>query len=155
MFRRGTDEPSLTFYLYPIPTAGLSEVLLETNGQIYRYRNEPQEWRKFRWPGNTEQSGARVIAIANRRNARGEISADGVWGLFHVFRKAKMTRERGAQYLTTWELDSVNGQPLEVRFRIKADRHNNLLRPGLLTGLDMPKLFDRGHEANLNLASWE
>ena len=155
LFRRGTDEPGLTFYLYPIPTAGLSEVLLETNGQIYRYRNEPQEWRKFRWPGNTERSGARVIAVSNRRNARGEISADGVWGLFHVFRKAKMTRERGAEYLTTWELDSVNGKPLEVRFRIKADRHNNLLRPGLLTGLDMPKLFDRGHDVNLNLASWE
>ena len=155
LFRRGKDEPGLTFYLYPIPTAGLSEVLLETNGQIYRYRNEPQEWRKFRWPGNTERSGARVIAVSNRRNARGEISADGVWGLFHVFRKAKMTRERGAEYLTTWELDSVNGQPLEVRFRIKADRHNNLLRPGLLTGLDMPKLFDRGHDVNLNLASWE
>ena len=155
LFRRGSDEPSLTFYLYPIPTSGLSEVLLETNGQIYRYRNEPQEWRKFRWPGNTERSGARVIAVSNRRNARGEIAADGVWGLFHVFRKARMVRERGAQYMTTWELESVNGQPLEVRFRIKADRHNNLLKPGLLTGLDMPDLFDRDHAGPLNIAKWE
>ncbi|HEB58433.1 MAG TPA: type VI secretion system membrane subunit TssM [Gammaproteobacteria bacterium] len=139
LFKRGGDTPSVTFYLYPMPTAGLSEVLIETNGQMYRYRNEPQEWRRFTWPGSAERSGARIIGVSDRNNARAEITAQGLWGLFHLFKKAKVVKERGAQYLSMWKMESVNGKPILVQFKVKADRYNNVFRPGLMTGLRMPE----------------
>ncbi len=139
LFKRGGDTPNVTFYLYPMPTAGLSEMLIESNGQSYRYRNEPQEWRRFTWPGSAERSGARIIGVSDRNNARAEISAHGLWGLFHLFKKAKVVKERGTQYLSVWEMESVNGKPIHVQFKVKADRYDNVFRPGLMTGLRMPE----------------
>ncbi len=139
LFRRGSDQPSVTFYLYPMPTPGLSEILLETNGQMYRYRNEPQEWRRFTWPGEANRSGARVIGVSEKQNLRAEMTEHGLWGLFHLFRKARVVRERGAQYLSEWTMKAANGRPVKVRFKVKADRYNNVFQPGLMRGLVMPE----------------
>ena len=152
LFRRNSDDPNVVFYLYPVPTSGLSEVLLESNGQMYRYRNEPQEWRKFDWPGNKERTGARIIGVSDRNNVRGEIKSDGIWGLFHVFRKAKMVKERGTQYLSTWKIESVNGKPINVSFRLKADRHNNLFKPGLLNGFRLPEKINHKENSGTKIA---
>ena len=155
LFKRGGDTPSVTFYLYPMPTAGLSEVLIETNGQSYRYRNEPQEWRRFTWPGSAERSGARIIGVSDRNNARAEIAAQGLWGLFHLFKRAKVVKERGAQYLSMWKMESVNGKPILVQFKVKADRYNNVFRPGLMTGLRMPETMTAMVRRNPSLAHRE
>ncbi len=139
LFRRGDDEPNLTFSLYPIPISGLDEIVLETNGQSFRYRMGPQEWKKFKWPGDSEQSGARIIGISDKRNVRAEIEEVGVWGVFHLFKKAKLTRERGTQFNTVWTIDSYNSKPVKIQFKLKADKYNNLFRPGVLSSFKMPK----------------
>jgi len=139
LFQRGTDEPNLTFSLYPIPISGLDEIILETNGQTFRYRMGPQEWRKFKWPGDSEQSGARLIGVSDKRNVRAEIEEVGVWGIFHLFKKAKLTRERGTQYNSVWSIDSFNSKPVKIHFKLKADKHNNLFRPGVLSSFILPK----------------
>lgn len=138
LFRRGSDEPGVEFYLYPVPAKGVSETLLTTNGQEYRYRNEPQEWRKFRWPGDAENLGAKVSGVAGRVS-RGELSRDGIWGLFHLMRRARVVQESGTQYLSIWELEGNNGLPVTVQFRIKADRENNLFDRKILAGFDLPE----------------
>jgi len=139
LFRRGDDEPNLTFSLYPIPISGLDEIILEANGQSFRYRMGPQEWKKFKWPGDSEQSGARLIGVSDKRNVRAEIEEVGVWGVFHLFKKAKMTRERGTQYNTVWSIDSYNSKPVKIHFKLKADKYNNLFRPGVLSSFVLPK----------------
>ncbi|MFV1983386.1 MAG: ImcF-related family protein, partial [Thiohalomonadales bacterium] len=139
LFRRGNDEPNLTFSLYPIPISGLDEIIMETNGQSFRYRMGPQEWKNFKWPGDSEQSGARIVGISDKRNVRAEIEEVGVWGVFHLFRKAKMTRERGTQYNTVWTIDSFNSKPVKIHFKLKADKFNNLFRPGVLSSFALPK----------------
>ncbi|MDR1063546.1 MAG: type VI secretion system membrane subunit TssM [Azoarcus sp.] len=50
------------FELQPVPTPGLSEITVEIDGQTLRYRNGPQPWHTFRWPGDAK--GARITAVA-------------------------------------------------------------------------------------------
>ena len=52
LFRAGSANPKLTFYVQPLPLPGIDEIIFESNGQEYRYRNEPEEWRRFTWPGD-------------------------------------------------------------------------------------------------------
>ena len=139
LFKRGGASPQMTFYLYPMPTPGISEITLETNGQMYRYRNEPQEWRKFEWPGQNESAGASVLAVSEKQNLRAEENHNGTWGIFHLLRKAQVTKERGSQYLSQWKMETYNGKPLTVGFRIRADRSENLLQPGLFSNFYIPR----------------
>jgi type VI secretion system protein ImpL len=138
LFRRGQDEPEIRFSVYPMPTRGLSEMFLEANGQNYRYRNEPQEWRPFRWPNGEEKVGARVHGIAGKGAARGQLEFDGVWGIFHLLEEAKTTRENGTEFLSSWELRSTDGTPITVQFKIKADRENNVFDQNLFAGFNVP-----------------
>ena len=55
------------------------------------------------------------------------------------FRKARLVKERGTQYLSEWNMESINGKPVSVSFRVKADRSNNLLQPGLFNKYYIPK----------------
>lgn len=45
------------FELQPIPTPGISEVLVEIGGQVMRYRNGPQVWTAFSWPSTAGPNG--------------------------------------------------------------------------------------------------
>lgn len=154
LFKRGGMTPEMTFYLYPMPTPGISEITLETNGQMYRYRNEPQEWRKFQWPGQSDGTGARVVAISEKDNMRAEQQEHGMWGIFHLLRKAHVTQEQGTQYLSEWNMESINGKPIRVSFRVKADRSNNLLEPGLFNKYYIPKkIFGSSDLRQTGLAS--
>ncbi|BCR03015.1 type VI secretion protein IcmF [Desulfuromonas versatilis] len=139
LFRRGNDEPDIRFSVYPLPTRGLSEMYFEANGQMYRYRNEPQEWRVFRWPGSAEKLGARVYGINGRGGAKAALDFEGVWGLFHILDKARVSAEEGAQYLSVWELQDAGQEPIQVQFRIKADRENNVFSQGLFSDFRVPE----------------
>lgn len=154
LFKRGGSSPEMTFYLYPMPTPGISEITLETNGQMYRYRNEPQEWRKFQWPGQNDGSGARVTAISEKDNLRAEHQEHGTWGIFHLFRKANLVQDRGTQYTSEWNMESINGKPIRVSFKVKADRSNNLLQPGLFNQFYIPKkIFGQADTRQTGMAS--
>lgn len=138
LFRRGQDDPEIRFSVYPMPTRGLSEMLLETNGQNYRYRNEPQEWRPFRWPGDEEKIGARIHGITGKGNARAELEFDGIWGFFHLLEQARTTRENSTEFLSAWELKGSDGTPITVQFKIKADRETNVFDQNLFAGFQVP-----------------
>ncbi|RFA29849.1 hypothetical protein CAI21_08420 [Alkalilimnicola ehrlichii] len=137
LFRRGGMDPDMTFHVYPVPVRGLSEMVLETNGHVYRYRNEPQEWRRFSWPGDADRIGARVSGVSQRGQVRAEQRATGHWGLFHLLRDAKISHEGGTVYLAEWELEGSNGSPVTVRFRVRADRQHNVFRRQLI-GFGLP-----------------
>ena len=153
LFKRGGMTPEMTFYLYPMPTTGISEIALETNGQLYRYRNGPQEWRRFKWPGNSDSTGASVTAISELNNMRAEQSEHGMWGIFHLFKKARLVKERGTQYLSEWNMEAINGKPVRISFKVKADRSNNLLQPGLFDKYSIPKRIIGGGRKRSSVAS--
>ena len=84
---------------------------------------------------------------------RAELNSQGLWGLFHLFNKAKLVKEQGAQYMSVWTMQAANGSPVRVRFKVKADRFNNVFTPGLMQGLAMPeRLASVKPKRNTNLA---
>ncbi len=139
LFRRGQDEPEIRFSVYPMPSKGLSEMNFEANGQSYRYRNEPQEWRPFRWPGGEDRVGARVHGITGKGNGRAELEFDGIWGFFHLLEQARTTRENSTEFLNVWELKGADGAPIVVQFKIKADRETSIFDPNLFSGFQVPE----------------
>ncbi|MCH8542076.1 MAG: type VI secretion system membrane subunit TssM [Alcanivorax sp.] len=138
LFGRGGRRPELSFYLYPVPARGVTEIMLESNGQAYRYRNGPQEWRRFTWPGEQDLIGARVAGIAGRGQIRDEIRADGHWALFRLLNQATISRDSGSDLLLQWELSGGMSDPLLVRYRLRADRQSNLFRNRILNTFRVP-----------------
>lgn len=139
LFRHGGSEPKVVFYVYPEPGEGESEIRLTSNGQTYRYRNGPQEWQRFTWPGRKGRIGATVSGINALGTASAELDADGRWGLFHLLRKAKLVNRGGTVYSGEWDLKaSGQARPIAVRFRIRADREVSIFQKGLLAGFRLP-----------------
>ena len=52
------------FELQPVPTPGLTDILLEIDGQKLLYRMGPQSWTTFTWPGPSSGQGARLQATS-------------------------------------------------------------------------------------------
>ncbi|OOG23475.1 hypothetical protein B1C78_11110 [Thioalkalivibrio denitrificans] len=138
LFAGGGREPVVTFHLYPIPTPGMSEVVFESNGQTYRYRNEPQEWRRFVWPGETGAFGARIRGLDHTGRYSAERQVDGVWGLFRLLSEANLQNLSGDVYATEWRLQDNAGNRHEIRFRLRADRQQNFIQERLFAGFRLP-----------------
>lgn len=153
LFRRGSMNPEMTFYLWPIPAQSISEINFEANGQQLRYRNEPQDWYRFQWPGNSDSTGASLVAISDKKNTRAEQSEHGMWGIFHLFRKARVVKERGNQYLSEWNMESINGEKVVIQYKVKTDRSNSLLQPGLFNRFYIPKRIVGREEHSASVAS--
>lgn len=138
-FRNNGSDVELTFFMSPVPTPGVEEVIFDTNGQIYRYRNEPEEWRRFVWPGDSAEMGARLYVSKNDQSEWAEVHRPGVWGLFHLLNQATLIREGGAQYLTQWRVKDGDGNAMNVRFKLRADKQNNIFEPGLMQTFALPE----------------
>jgi type VI secretion system protein ImpL len=138
LFRKDMEEPLVAFDVNPVPSSGLKETQLVSSGQSYRYRNEPEEWRRFVWPGNSSNLGAKVSGYtANGEKA--ELVHAGHWGLFHLLNKATIARQQGSVYLSSWDLTTKSGQRVRVKFQLRADRHNNLFGKGVLQSFRVPE----------------
>ncbi len=149
LFRDGGRRPEISFNLYPLPAAGLSEIQVESNGQSYRYRNGPQEWRRFQWPGDLQRIGARVAGTISRGNARAELEANGPWGLFHLLRDAEITSESSTVFKMEWQLTVGSRDPVPVRFKVRADRQENVFGGALMSGFAPPTALFAGSPNHL------
>lgn len=139
LFRDGGGEPTVVFHLYPLPTSGLSEILLESNGESYRYRNGPQQWRRFQWPGDQQRIGARVAGTISRGAARAELEAAGPWGVFHLFRDAELDARSRTVFRAQWQLRVGSRDPVPVRFMVRSDQDHQLFGGDLLRGFAPPR----------------
>jgi type VI secretion system protein ImpL len=126
LFSRNKSRPAIVFYLNPVPTPGLQQVILTINGQEYEYRNYPGEWKKFEWPSRNPVAGARVVAVSTQNNYQSVLSKKGEWGLFHLLRAGKLTRIGNRTYKTYWNMKLADGSVARVVFKLKAFRKNNI-----------------------------
>ncbi|MDR2015242.1 MAG: type VI secretion system membrane subunit TssM [Azoarcus sp.] len=130
---------SSRFELRPVPTPGLAEITVEIDGQTLRYRNGPQPWQAFNWPGNDAQ-GARIQVIANNGTVSTVSNQPGRMGLMKMFGESARRLE-----------SDMNSGQMEWRFRgsegaqqsVKLDfRMAGGLNPLFLTALgrvDLPR----------------
>ncbi len=149
LYTNRDDTPNMTFYLQPDPRTNLREMQIESNGQLYRYRNGPQVWQRFDWPGDMNQIGARVMGVADHGRAVGELRADGPWGLFHLLTLADIKKESGTHYITSWDLPASDGGTVRVAFKLRADRQDNIFRFKMLSKFELPNLLFRRNSSRL------
>jgi len=135
----GGGGDSSRFELRPVPTPGLSEITLEIDGQTLRYRNGPQPWQTFNWPGNDTQ-GARIQVIANNGTVSTVSNQPGRMGLMRMFGESARTLDSNmSSGQMEWRFRNSEGTQQSVKFDF---RMTGGLNPMLLTALgrvELPK----------------
>jgi type VI secretion system protein ImpL len=135
--QEGTSEAS-RFELRPVPIPGISDIIIEIDGQLLRYRMGPQFWQPFNWPGN-DSEGARIQVVAFNGTTTTVTNRPGRMGLMRMFGDSARSLDA-----------SMNAGQIEWRFRgqdgtqsVKLDfRMVSGLNPMLLSSLgqgDLPR----------------
>ncbi len=134
------DGDSAKFELQAIPTAGLSEIRLDIDGQELRYRNGPQPWQAFTWPGNGGQPGAR-LQVVNYSGASSVVnSKDGRMGFMRLLSAATVDKDDGNSAQLSWRLPkSVTGSDGVVRVNFRSVDGMNPLQLTSLYHLTLPE----------------
>jgi type VI secretion system protein ImpL len=136
LFPRGNADLKLSFDLYPYPSAGVSETLLSVDGKDLRYRNEPQEWHAFAWPGPSGTPGA--VLQAQGGGARQMQQHAGRWGFFKLLDSARVTPVSSTVYKIEWELKGSDGKVIKVRYDLRAQSVKNPFKPGFFSEFHCP-----------------
>ncbi len=126
LFSGSKQKPGLFFYVNPVPTPGIQQVVLRINGQSYEYRNYPGEWRRFEWPAANPVAGASLKAVSTENNHHVVLDKRGEWALFHLLKAARLRHQGANVYLTTWRMRMVNGRHVNVMFRIRTGGNGNM-----------------------------
>lgn len=137
LFPRGNIEPRIPLQVYPIPVSGVAEIRLRSGDQEFRYRNEPQRWHGFDWPGDGAGGQLRVVP---RGGGRGEdLQADGQWALFRLLEQANIEVLGTGEFEARWQFDLAHG-PSTVRLRFRTDNGAHTLFTGRsLTRFSLPE----------------
>ena len=82
LFKEKTKEPELDYYIYPIPTPDLSEIIFVFNGKKYIYDNGPQIWKKLTWKFDNDSSKRTYISaiLGNHFYLKNIKEFAGAWG---------------------------------------------------------------------------
>jgi type VI secretion system protein ImpL len=93
---------SCKFELQPVPTPGLTDILIEIDGQKILYRMGPQTWTAISWPGQSASQGARlqvtsfVGATVQVQNFPGRL------GLLRILDQARVENPKGISSALEW-----------------------------------------------------
>lgn len=137
LFRRGQIQPDVRFSIYPVPSQGLRVVRFEANGQQLTYQNEPQEWKRFRWPGDQDMNNAIIGCTPSGASSMSTLKYSGDWSLFHLLQKARVTK-KGNVYSLVWKLKTNQSNSATVQLKLRPDRHSNVFANGLFSQFRLP-----------------
>tara|TARA_B100002049_G_scaffold36300_1_gene23865 strand:+ start:5082 stop:8798 length:3717 start_codon:yes stop_codon:yes gene_type:complete len=137
LFLNGADAAGFNFQMMPVPQKGIRETYLGFSEQGYRYRNEPEEWRNFSWPGRGAAEKALLYGLDNS-GRRITIEQDGPWALLKVLNEANVKWIKGTEFLATWDLKDKTEKKLTVQFSLKSGRNSGIFSKYLLTSFSLP-----------------
>lgn len=137
------------FELQPVPTPGLSEILIEVDGQVLRYRNGPQPWTGFSWPNpNANVQGARLQVVSFAGVSTSMANHGGRLGLMRLLTQARVEERGNGMATIEWRLDprSTGGDGFKsvesdgvVRFNFRVVSGANPLSLSGLRRLGLPE----------------
>ena len=136
------DEPhlNLSYTVLPGSNPDLTDMRLHANGHQLRYRNEPESWHAFEWPGNGDHRGARLAVVSGVTGESAELRFRGNWALFRLLVEAdSLERESGSEFVGQWNLHDDNAaehRPFELE--IRTQRRSPVLHWGDLSRFDLP-----------------
>ncbi|MDQ8016850.1 MAG: type VI secretion IcmF C-terminal domain-containing protein, partial [Bordetella sp.] len=108
-------QPQTLFQILPQPVSGLTEYLVEIDGQQLRYRNTPPQWTNFVWPNAQGSPGARITATTFDGRTVELINEPGNFGLERLLNTAQRTRQPDGSFELQWVREGVN---VTVRLRV-------------------------------------
>lgn len=97
-FKDASEKIALDFQILPKPSPQFSDFSLESNGQQYSYRNDPEEWKMIAWPGQTICPKAKISATLVETKKTKTLSFRGEWALFRLLRAAQCRRSCDGNY---------------------------------------------------------
>ena len=130
------------FELQPVPIPGLSEVVLEIDGQQLRYRNGPQLWTTFSWPIMQSAQGAKLSVVTFAGVSATVAAHPGRMGWTRLVSAAKVTSNSQGATQLTWMVDSPDSKGSEkiaIKFNLRQVSGANLLAMSSLRDLNLPK----------------
>jgi type VI secretion system protein ImpL len=144
------------FELQPVPTPGLSEIVIEVDGQTLRYRNGPQPWIGFAWPNaQANVQGARLQVVAFSGVSASVANFGGRLGLMRLLSQARVEERGNGTAVLEWRLgppgsgqETVTTADSEaaVRFNFRVVSGANPLSLSGLRHLSLPeKITSRGN----------
>jgi type VI secretion system protein ImpL len=130
-----TNPDQTTFQIYPLPIAGLSEYVIDIDGQRLRYSNGQPEWVSFVWPNPSSQPGVKITATDLTGNMVTIVDEPGAYGLEKLMTSAIRKKLADGSFELRWN-GQVNTAPLSVKFRlISGGADNNSETPAGSNGL--------------------
>jgi len=140
LFGAGAPEINLAFDLTPDPTPGVTESLLEIDGQRLRYRNEIASPLSLTWPSKSGAPQAKLSIALEGSGERPSIQGiEGEWALFRLFSQAMVTAQSQTTYTLTWSLPSSDGRRRIVRYKLQARSFKNPFAPNFFKGIVSPE----------------
>jgi len=93
---------SCRFELQPVPTPGLTDILIEIDGQKLLYRMGPQMWTTLAWPGQSGSQGAR-LQVTSFAGATAQVhSFPGRLGLLRLLDQARIEKPKATSSAVEW-----------------------------------------------------
>lgn len=147
------DKESSRFEIQPIPTPGLSETLVEVDGQRLIYRNGPQTWMAITWPNQSSSQGARIQATSNIGATTEVMNFSGPLGLMRLLDQARIDSPGSSMSAIEWRFKvskafTTKGAqkdgakevtyPNSIRFNFRTVSGSNPLRLSLLRHHSLP-----------------
>lgn len=132
------DGDNTRFELQPLPTPGLSEIVLELDGQELRYRNGAQTWQPFSWPGNG-RPGASIQVMSYAGASAVVANQQGRMGWMRLLASAKVEQESEDSAVLSWAFKKPElGTAEMVRFNFRVAGGVNPLQLIRLRGFTLP-----------------
>jgi type VI secretion system protein ImpL len=141
-----TGAPGQLQYKYalrPRPTADVSSLSMDIDGQPLAYSGGTVAFKQFTWPGTTTQGVNLAVKFAGGSQF-GWPAYPGTWGVFHFFAEADSFQPAGP---TTYNIESVlraaggrpvtapSGKPVTVQFELDTLGAPPILQKGYLSSL--------------------
>ena len=137
------DKFGFNFYVYPEPTMGLNEILFESGRKYFRYQNGPQEWVNFSWPGDNSAEGALLRLSPSQGESKITLEFLNMWGVVHLFEKAKLTQLSKSKFKASWSLQGKDGKTYIASLYVRGEGRNSILNALLFNKKSLPKyLFE-------------
>ncbi|MBU2862310.1 type VI secretion system membrane subunit TssM [Reinekea forsetii] len=137
------DRVSMRFWVSPVPSAGVSESLLEVDSDLYRYRNEPEEWREFNWSLDNSQV-AQVQVYLDAGGGYADLAFDGPWAFLKLLKQSQIEHSGGTQFNVVWPMKLSNGKEVSAQYKVRADRSGSVLNQRVLSDFYLPRSLFKG-----------
>jgi type VI secretion system protein ImpL len=108
-------QPQTLFQILPQPSSGLTEYVIEIDGQQLRYRNTPPQWSNFVWPNAQGTPGSKISAVTFDGTTVELVNEPGNFGLEKLFATAQRKKLPDNSFELTW---SKGAASVSVKLRL-------------------------------------